>query len=172
MTHRAWDLAATKQVGTRDPDWTAGVKLTRLPSGQFIVLDVARLRGGPDEVEAAIVNMASQDGRGVTVSLPQDPGQAGKSQVLYLTRKLAGYRIESVVQTGDKVTRAAAVASQCNVGNVAVLRAPWNAAFLDELNAFPSGAHDDQIDAFSQAFNSLIAPPGPARRVQVPLMAR
>lgn len=169
---RAWDLAATKQIGTRDPDWTAGVKLQRLPTGQFVVLDVVRLRGGPDEVEAAIVNTAQQDGRSVRVGLPQDPGQAGKSQLLYLTRKLTGFHVESSPETGDKTQRSAPVASQVNVGNFSAVKAPWNAAFLDELGAFPSGAHDDQVDALSRAFACLIAPPAPARRVQVPLMAR
>ncbi len=169
---RAWDLAATRQIGTRDPDWTAGVKLQRLPSGQFVVLDVVRLRGGPDEVEAAIVNTAQQDGRTVRIGLPQDPGQAGKTQVLYLTRKLEGFTIESSPETGDKATRAAPVASQCNVGNLSIVRAPWNAALLDELGAFPGGIHDDQVDALSRAFAYLIAPPGPARRMNLPLMAR
>lgn len=172
LTYRAWDLAATKQAGTRDPDWTAGVKLKRLPSGQFVVCDVARLRGGPDEVEAAIVNTARQDGRSVRVGLPQDPGQAGKSQLLYLTRRLEGFVVESSPETGDKLTRASPVASQVNVGNFSVVKAAWNAAFLDELAAFPSGTHDDQVDALSRAFASLIAPPAPARRVNVPLMAR
>jgi predicted phage terminase large subunit-like protein len=152
---RAWDLAATAQIGTRDPDWTAGVKLARLPDGRFTVLDVVRVRGGPDEVEAAIVNTAAQDGRGVRIGLPQDPGQAGKAQVLYLTRKLAGYRIESSPETGDKATRAAPVASQVNVGNFHIVRAQWNAAFLDELSAFPSGVHDDQVDALGRAFSMV-----------------
>ncbi len=53
---RAWDLAATAQSGTRDPDWTVGVKLMRTAEGRFVVLDVTRLRGGPDDVEQAIVN--------------------------------------------------------------------------------------------------------------------
>jgi predicted phage terminase large subunit-like protein len=152
VTGRAWDLAATKQTGTRDPDFTVGVKLSRAPSGQFVVHDVVRLRGGPDEVEAAVVNTAHQDGKGVRIGLPRDPGQAGKQQVLYLTRRLQGFTVDSSPETGDKATRAAPVASQCNVGNLSMVRAPWNNAFLDELAAFPSGSHDDQVDALSRAF--------------------
>lgn len=151
-TVRRWDLAATKDMGTRDPDWTVGVKLTRTAGDQFVVQDVVRLRGGPDEVEAAIVATAKRDGFGVTVGLPQDPGQAGKAQVLYLTRRLIGFSVESTPETGDKATRAAPVAAQVNVGNVSMIRAGWNAAFIDELAAFPSGSHDDQVDALSGAF--------------------
>lgn len=149
---RAWDLAATVAVSGRDPDWTAGVKLTRCVDGRFVVEDVIRLRGGPDEVEAAIVNTAKTDGHSCKVSIPQDPGQAGKQQVLYLTRKLSGYMVDSSPETGDKTTRATSVASQANVGNLSMVAAPWNPAFKDELASFPSGTHDDQVDALSRAF--------------------
>ena len=169
---RAWDLAASEQIGTRDPDWTVGVKLGRGPDGQFAVGDVVRLRAGPDDVERAIVATATSDTRTCTISIPQDPGQAGKSQVLYLTRKLAGYRVESSPETGDKATRATPFASQTNVGNVCVVRAPWNRIYLDEMAAFPGGVKDDQVDASSRAFNALIAPPGPARTVRLNHMSR
>jgi len=158
---RAWDLAATKQVGTRDPDHTVGLKLQRTSEGAYVVQDIVRLRGGPDEVEAAIVNTARQDGQGCRISLPQDPGQAGKTQILYLTRKLTGFRVESNPETGDKTTRAAPVVAQCNVGNLSVVQAPWNRSFLDELAGFPSATHDDQVDALSRAFSVVGMNRGP-----------
>lgn len=151
-----WDIAATKQIGTRDPDWTVRVKLARLPSGLFVVLDVFRDRGGPDDVQNWIRNVSQQDkhdnGAAVRVSLPQDPGQAGKAQALAFTRLLAGMNVETTPETGDKATRAAPVAAQVNGGNFAIVKAPWNASFLNELAAFPSGVKDDQVDALSRAF--------------------
>ena len=152
---RAWDLAATKKMGTNDPDWTVGVKAMRTAQNRYVVLDVVRLRGGPDEVERAIANTALQDGRTVTVRLPRDPGQAGKSQVAYLTKQLSGYRIVAEPVSGDKATRAAPAASQVNVGNVDYAPGPWNAAFVNELASFPSGTHDDQVDAFADAFSMV-----------------
>lgn len=160
---RAWDLAATEQFGTRDPDWTVGVKMMRTQDGGFVVLDVIRFRGGPDDVERAIVNTAAQDGRHCRIGIAQDPGQAGKQQILYLTRKLSGYRVESSPETGDKSTRAAPVASQVNVGNVSMVKAKWNAAFIDELGSFPSGSKDDQVDALSRAFSMVGLRPPPIR---------
>jgi predicted phage terminase large subunit-like protein len=154
---RAWDLAATKKLGTRDPDWTAGVKIARMRDGRLIVLDVVRLRGGPEEVERAIVNTATQDGSGVQIGLPQDPGQAGKSQILHLSRQLMGYRIKSSPETGSKETRAAPYAAQVNVGNVSVVHAPWNRPYLDELASFP-GSKDDQVDASSRCFDLVAVP--------------
>lgn len=162
---RAWDLAATEKTGTRNPDWTTGVRLAKHDDGSFVVEDVVRLQGGPDDVEAAILQTARLDGRSVEIGLPQDPGQAGKTQVLYLTRKLAGFAVKASPESGDKATRAAPAASQVNVGNVSLVEDKgWNAHFIEELRAFPSGAKDDQVDGFSRAFSMLIAPPDPARR--------
>ena len=151
---RAWDLAATKETGTRDPDWTVGVLLGKI-ARRWIVVDVVRFRGGPDEVESAIVATAQRDGKMVRIGLPQDPGQAGKVQVAYLTSKLAGWTVESSPETGDKATRAAPVAAQANVGNLSIVAASWNRIFLDELRDFPAGSKDDQVDALSRAFAML-----------------
>lgn len=148
---RGWDLASTT-----DGDWTAGGKLGKLADGRLIIADMVRLRVGPDERDAAIVNTAALDGRTVKISIPQDPGQAGKTQVLYLTRSLSGYRVTSSPESGDKVTRAEPLAAQVNVGNVLMLRGEWNQALINELRMFPNGTNDDQVDALSRAFGELI----------------
>jgi predicted phage terminase large subunit-like protein len=150
---RGWDLASTTTG-----DWTAGVKLGRTQSGRFIVADVTRVRAGPDERDAAIRNAAAMDGNKVKISIPQDPGQAGKTQALYMTRDLAGFSVTTSPESGDKITRAEPVAAQINVGNVSILRGPWNRDFINELIMFPNGANDDQVDALSRAFSHLITP--------------
>jgi predicted phage terminase large subunit-like protein len=170
---RAWDLAATSAAEARDPDWTVGLKLGRDAAGRVYVVDLIRLRGGPHEVEQAIVNTAHRDGRSVPVGLPQDPGQAGKQQVAWLTARLAGFRVVASPETGAKVVRANPVAAQVDAGNVAVVRAPWNGAFLDELRDFPQGHKDDQVDALARAFAMLtVAAAAPARRINLSVMAR
>lgn len=169
---RAWDFAATAQTGTRDPDWTVGVKMAREENGRFVVLDVFRMRGGPDDVFKAVVNVARSDGARVRISIPQDPGQAGKSQVLYFIRQLAGFCVEASPETGDKATRAMPMAAQWNAGNVLLVRGAWNDAYSEELRGFPSGSKDDQVDASSRAFNTLVAAPGPAKRVPLVFMGR
>lgn len=155
---RAWDLAATEKVGTGDPDWTVGVRMRRALDGTIIVEDVRRIRAKPGEVERLIREMASQDGRDVTIRLPEDPGQAGKSQTRYYAQQLQGYDCRFVRPTGSKATRAAPLAAQAEVGNVRLLRGAWNEAFLDELTVFPNGAHDDQVDAAAAAFDQLTQP--------------
>lgn len=152
---RRWDLAATRASTRPNADWTVGVKMVRLPDGRFCVADVTRLRGDPAQVEAAILATASQDGAQTEIILPQDPGQAGVAQARYLTSRLAGYRVQTVRESGDKATRAAPFAAQVNAGNVLVLRAAWTPHFLEELGTFPTGAHDDQVDAAAGAFTAL-----------------
>jgi predicted phage terminase large subunit-like protein len=169
---RAWDLAATAATDGRDPDWTVGLKLGREPTGRLVVADILRIRGGPHEVEQAIVNIAAQDGVSVPIGLPQDPGQAGKQQVAWLTSRLVGHRVVATPETGAKTTRAAPVAAQVDAGNLAVVAAPWNQAFLEELREFPQGRKDDQVDALSRAFALLAERGAPARRLHVPFLAR
>jgi predicted phage terminase large subunit-like protein len=151
---RGWDLASTTGGA-----YTAGAKLGKLKDGRFIVAHVERQRLATDERDQLLKNTAARDGAGVRISLPQDPGQAGKSQVLYLTRQLAGYSVHSSLESGDKETRAEPFASQVNVGNVLMLRGSWNDEFTEELRLFPNGVYKDQADAAARAFNELLGAP-------------
>ena len=47
------------------------------------------------------------------------------------------------------------MSSQCEAGNVKVLRGTWNDTFFRELENFPDGKHDDIVDNFSGAFNMM-----------------
>ena len=98
---------------------------------------------------------ASQDGLECRISLPQDPGQAGKAQASYLVQKLAGYNVTTSTESGDKVTRASPMAAQAEAGNIDILEGEWNDTFLNELSVFPAGSKD-QTDAASRAFNELV----------------
>lgn len=158
---RAWDLAATKKATSNNPDWTAGLVMSRGADGVFLIEGVERLRGSPMEVSATIKSRAATDGRAVTIRLPQDPGQAGKSQAEQMIRDLAGYAVKVERPTGDKATRAAPAAAQAEAGNVAILRTgdpakdAWIEPFLDEVTLFPGAAHDDQVDALADALSEL-----------------
>lgn len=57
--------------------------------------------------------------------------------------------------TGDKVTRARIPSAAAESGNVRLVQGPWNKPFLDEVEAFPLDAHDDQVDALSGAFSVI-----------------
>lgn len=150
---RGWDLAGTTK---KRSDYTASVKLGICKSGYVWILDVDRFKGAPDDVERAITQKAEIDSRDTFFSLPQDPGQAGVAQVSTLSKRLSGKSFEFTPESGDKQVRASPLAAQINVGNVRMIKAPWNQEFLQELSMFPTGAHDDMVDAASRAYNSAI----------------
>jgi len=153
---RGWDLAATPENGENDPDWTTGTKMGLSSDGTYYILDHVYDRLSPNGVERLIRNTASQDGVPVQIRIPQDPGQAGKSQVLAMTKMLAGYDVRSATMTGDKVTRFSPFSAQAEAGNVKVVRGAWNDRWLSELENFPpETGHDDDADSTSEAFSGL-----------------
>lgn len=154
---RGWDLGATPKTESNDPDWTAGTKIGKLPDGRYIVAHHCRDRLSPSGVERLIKNTAEADGKDVQISLPQDPGQAGKSQVTNLTKMLAGFTVRATPESGDKITRFSPFSAQVEAGNVLVLRGPWNEAWFSSLEGFPEAAHDDDADSTSRAFNALLS---------------
>ncbi len=152
---RYWDRAASEPSAEYpDPDWTVGVKM-RIVDGVYYVEHVARFRATPQGVRQRIRNVAEADGTNVTVLLARDPGQAGKAEVQDVIRYLHGYDARAVMESKAKTTRAKAFSAQAEAGNVKVVRAPWNAAWFDESENFPEGAHDDQVDASNGAFDGL-----------------
>ena len=134
--------------------------------------DVVRLRAGPHEVSETIVATAARDGSAVVIGLPQDPGQAGKQQVAWLTSRLVGHHVVASPETGSKVTRAAPVAALVEAGRLSMLRAAWNAAFTAELADFPHGRKDDQVDALARAYSLLAEAAPPSRRLNVSFLSR
>ena len=62
-----------------------------------------------------------------------------------------------VLPDGSKVARAYAVTPLWAGGNVWIPEddAVWTRDFVEELVAFPAGAHDDQVDAMTQALRYL-----------------
>lgn len=148
-----YDLAATPpSADNPDPDATSRTKIGRMPDGRYIVVDNSSVQETPAGVERFIKNSASQDGKAATISLPQDPGQAGKSQVKALTLMLSGYTVRSSTETGDKITRFGPFSAQVEAGNVDVLRGAWNEAWFTQLEGFPAAKHDDHVDSTSRAF--------------------
>lgn len=151
---RYWDKAATHGGGA----YTAGVLMGLDSHSRFWVLDVVRGQWSMDEREATIKQTAGVDGRELRIRVEQEPGGGGKDQALYTIKNLAGWRIEADrvgAAAGNKTARAGPFADQVNAGNVYMVKANWNKAYLDELRYFPASKYKDQVDASSGAFNDL-----------------
>lgn len=148
---RGWDIAGSSR---KKSPFTVGAKLA-YSSPLVYIADVARLRAEIDKAETMIVTTAHQDGVHVEQSLPQDPGQAGKSQKMHLGNKLAGLNFYFSTETGEKSDRAIPFAAMVNNGNVRMVKGPWNGALIDELRNFPGSTYKDQGDALSRGFGAL-----------------
>jgi predicted phage terminase large subunit-like protein len=153
---RAWDLAATTPKPGSDPDYTVGLKMQRNADGTFHIVDVRRLRGTPGQVETLIRRTAEEDGKQVHVYMEQEPGSSGVHTTDHYGRRvLAGWVFRPVRATGDKMTRALPLAAGAEMGYVKLVRGEWVKDFLDEVEVFPVGGHDDQVDAASTAYQAL-----------------
>lgn len=162
---RAWDWAATVPKEGSDPDYTVGALVGKDAAGIFHVLDIRRTRTTPRNVEAMVKQTAALDGQEVAIWLEREPGASGIGMVESYKRLLAGYNVHDLAPTGDKAVRAQAFAAQAEAGNVKLLAGAWNKEFLDEVEMFPLGEHDDQVDASVMAFNMLAL--GPYKTVQI-----
>ncbi len=153
---RAWDLAATADTGKNDPDYSAGALLGRDASGGIYVLDVKRRRGTPAEIQQLVKVTALADGGATEIWMEEEGGSSGKIAIDHYRRNiLPGFNFRSERSTGSKSTRAAPFAAMAEGGAVKLLRGAWNKDFLDEIEIFPAGGHDDQVDAASLAFTKV-----------------
>jgi predicted phage terminase large subunit-like protein len=155
---RAWDLAASTD---KDSAYTAGLKMGKTPEGRYIIANCVRDRLTAGGAERLMVNTAAADGCECRISLPQDPGQAGKGQAQYLVTQLTGYVVRATPESGDKATRAEPLSAQAEAGNVDLLETgdpakdAWIEPFMDEISVFPGSRYKDQTDAATRAFDDL-----------------
>ena len=154
---RYWDQASTEPKPGTNPDYTVGLLMAAW-RGVFWIVDVVRFRGTPLTVEKRLKQTATLDTRRVPIWFEQEPGSSGATVIdTYQRKVLVAYAVYSHKPTGDKATRAGPLASAAEAGNVKLVRGPWNADFLDEIDGvFGGGAdHDDQADAASGAHTVL-----------------
>lgn len=150
-TVRAYDVASSSGKN----DYSVGVLMGIDSNNCYYLLDLWREQVGTKERDDKILRLAEVDGKDIKILLPLDPGSAGKSLTYYWTKMLAGYLIEYIKPTKSKEVRAEPLSVQINNGNVFLKRALWNKDLLDEFSVFPYDAHDDIVDACSDAFNYL-----------------
>lgn len=155
---RGWDIAGSTK---KKSPFTAGGLLALGVSGYVYIEDMARARAEIDAAERLIVKTAHEDSERYKIkqSLPQDPGQAGKSQKLHLSNELLGLDFIFTPESGTKEDRAIPLASYINNGLVRCLKdkpdRPWNTALTNELQNFPGSAYKDQVDSLSRSFSEL-----------------
>jgi predicted phage terminase large subunit-like protein len=119
------------------------------PANRYL-LDQVRGRWSFTESVSAMEDLTAK-WKQTTRKLIEDKAN-GSAVIDVLKKKIHG--IIPVEPMGGKVVRAHAVTANVEAGNVYIPDAsiaPWANDFIEELSSFPSGAHDDQVDAMTQA---------------------
>ena len=148
---RGWDTAGTEGAG----DYTVGAKIAEA-DGMFYIEDVQRGQWSPAGVDSVMLSTTQSDGKACAQREEREGGASGKAVIAARAKMLVGFDYSQISVSGDKMTRSKPLRAQCEAGNVVLIKGEWNNAYLDELCFFPVGKYDDQVDASSAAFNSLV----------------
>ena len=143
---QSWDCAF-KDLDTSD--YVVGQVWGRLGS-MFFLGDQVRARMDCPATAHAVRQLTAK-WPGTIAKLIEDKAN-GSAVIQMLAREIPG--LLPVNPEGGKVARAAAVSPLIEAGNIYLPHpawAPWVNDFIEECAAFPNGAHDDQVDAMTQA---------------------
>lgn len=155
---RYWDRAAGEPSEQNpNPDWTVGTLWGLRRSGHAVVADVKRFRASPMQVKKRIKETAHDDVfelGACAVALEHDPAQAGKFEMAEYLAYLVGYEVIPVPKRkgDDKESWFRPCSRACENGMVQVVKGAWNAVLFDELEAFPFGDKDDQVDTMGGGY--------------------
>lgn len=165
----SWDTALKD---TQMADYSVGQAWGRKGADRYLLRSV-RERWGFVELKQQVKDLyrwAREQWPGLAITVIIENAAAGPDVIAALRRDIPG--ILAVRPKGDKVQRVHAVLPAIEAGNVWVSGAPhpdgkgcdaartpaWVQDFLTECASFPNGAHDDQVDACSQALLRFQSP--------------
>lgn len=148
---RGYDLAVSVKTSA---DFTASFRCAYGDDGNLYIADGHRVKiEFPDQRRFIIDRMREEmdTEHGIEASM------TGKAIVQELRRErgIRSFAFREVEVSGDKLTRALAWLNLAESGKLIMIRGPWIDAFVDEIARFPSGKHDDQIDAVSVAVSMM-----------------
>jgi predicted phage terminase large subunit-like protein len=142
----SWDCSFKDLVTS---DFVVGQVWGRVGADYFLGDQVRDRMDCPTTVKA--VRELSERYPGSLAKLIEDKAN-GSAVIQMLQHEIPG--ILPVNPEGGKVARAMAISPLVEAGNVYLPHpsiAPWVNDFTEECAAFPNGAHDDQVDAMTQA---------------------
>lgn len=148
---QSWDMAFK---ATTDTDYVVGQVWARRGANAYLLDQVRDRMDFPTTCRAVTV---------LSVRWPQAHAKLveekanGAAVIAQLQNTIPG--LIAITPKESKEARASAVSPFAESGNVFlpdVKLAPWVAGFLAECTSFPHGAHDDQVDALSQALDRML----------------
>lgn len=155
---RGWDLAVTEK---QTADYSAGAKCA-WDGETFYIMDMFRRQWAWSRLRPKLCDLAEQD---LATTNTLRMAIEGVSAFVALVQEVKELLIGKVKVTrrnppkGGKLLRAQPWLNLIEAGRVVIVRGPWNKEFLEELETFPDGIHDDMVDAVSVAYEELTKPP-------------
>lgn len=168
---RAYDFAGTMPSDSnRNPDYTASVKMGKLKTGDYVILEVTRTRIRFGEWRQHILENAMKDGRKCEIVIPQDPNIQAKANSISLAREIceSGFTCTTRRSALGKLEDFKPFAACAQLGTVFIVRdcgfdlfnKQYNTLdfFYDELENFTGirsnrkDGHDDLVDGVSLGF--------------------
>jgi len=148
---QSWDMSFKGQA---DADFVAGQVWGKVGARKYL-LDRDHRRMDFVDTQKAVRAMTAKWPR-TTTKLVEDTAN-GPAILASLRQEIPG--LVAVKPDGGKEARAAAVSPEIEAGNVYLPHPqlyPWVEAMLHELDVFPAGAYDDDVDALTQALKRWI----------------
>lgn len=143
---QSWDCTFKDSDGS---DYVVGQVWGRKDADKYL-LDSVRARMDINQTMDAIRNMTAKWPK-ARLKLIEDKAN-GPAIIQMLNKKVGG--MVAINPKGSKQARVSAVSPDIEAGNVFLpSNRPWVQDFIEEAAAFPKGAHDDQVDAMSQALD-------------------
>ena len=148
----AADTAVKK---TETADYSVLMVLGLDNSGDIYILDVVRDRYDfPELKRACIATNARWRGLGLRGLYIED--RASGQSLIQELRNQSGVAVIAYKVVADKVARLNAVTPMIEGGRVFLPdNAQWLDAFMDEMQSFPSGRHDDIVDSLSMGLDAI-----------------
>lgn len=138
------DLAASTRTSA---DYSVAAAWAVAGTGELLLLDLLRAKVNPEEHWDKVVGPLAHQWR---AKIFVEGSQYGTDLVYTAAR--AGAVVEAVHPDKDKFTRAVPAARRMGQGMILMPPgAHWLDDFIDEAVAFPTAAHDDQVDVLSYA---------------------
>jgi len=159
----AWDTAFEKHS---QADYSVGTVWGQTKTG-YHLLDVARGRWTFPTLKKRVIALYDKwtnttkddDGKVIDVRSPDSvivEQAASGRDIIHELRANTSLPIVAVKVKNDKIARANGVSGRFEAGRVhAPARAPWLADLFNELDYFPNGAHDDQVDSVVHAIRYM-----------------
>ena len=145
ITIQTWDTAY--KTGEEN-DFTAGFMITKTKTGFYVHPERFYGRWEYPEMRKLAESFYEQFKPSIVLIEDKASGQS----VIQDLKKNTGMPIKAVKVDKDKKTRVESIAPLIEGGRVFLpTETPWTMDLIEEFAAFPTGEHDDQVDAITQA---------------------